>query len=630
MRNRLRRIILASVLLLCALLCGALLSVPWGNLLTLGLYTAAYLVVGWKVLWKAARNILRGRVFDENFLMSVATVGAYAIGEYTEAVAVMLFYQLGELFEHYAVDKSRRSIGDLMNIRPDRAAVLREGGSVETLDPAEVKIGEVVVVEAGERIPSDGVIVFGESTMDTSALTGESLPRGVVVGDEVQSGCINLTGLIHVKVTKEYGASTAAKILDLVENAASKKSKPERFITRFAAVYTPVVVISALLLAVVPPLFIQGEVFHDWFYRALNFLIVSCPCALVISVPLSFFGGMGGASKQGILIKGSNYLEALSRGEIAVFDKTGTLTKGRFEVTGIYGEDGEELLSLAAMAEAHSRHPLALAICEEYKKTVPSERQTAWERLPAARVTETAGNGVEAVIGERVVLCGNDNLMRSAGIEPATTEETAVHIATVPVATVPVASDGIYLGYIALADTLKPDGADTIRQLKERGIRKTVMLTGDGETAAQTVAEAVGVDEYRWKLLPGDKVAAVESLLLEKSEKGTLIYMGDGINDAPVLTRADVGVAMGGLGRDAAIEAADVVIMTDEVSKLATAITIGKKTMTIARQNIGFALGVKAAILVCSAFGYTGMWAAVFADVGVSVLATLNAMRCGR
>ena len=623
MKKRLRRIIIAAVLFVCGLAGELLLSdLTYGKWIRFALYTAAYLVVGGSVLLRAAKNIAHGRIFDENFLMTVATIGAYLIGEYREAVAVMLFYQVGELFEHYAVGKSRKSIAELMNIRPDHAVLLKEDGTAVTVEPSEVKTGDIIVITAGERIPLDGVVTMGQSSVDTSALTGESVPRDVNCGDDVLSGCINMTGLLHVRVTKEYGESTVAKILELVENASSKKSKSENFITRFAAYYTPVVVIGAVLLAVVPPLFIKGETFAQWIYRALNFLIVSCPCALVISVPLSFFGGIGGASRKGILIKGSNYLEALADVEIAVFDKTGTLTKGKFEVTEIHGDREEELLALAAMAEKYSNHPIAQSICRAYRERIPEEVREQWENLPCTDVKELAGHGVQAVIDGHTVSCGNAKLMESVGVDINCPEKdgcTVLHLA----------SDGAYRGCVLLEDTIKPDAETAIKRLKESGVKKTVMLTGDSEAVGKRVAEALGLDEYHAKLLPADKVEAVETLLSEKSEKGKLVFVGDGMNDAPVLARADIGVAMGGLGQDAAIEAADVVIMTDEPSKLADAIAVSKKTLRIVRQNIVFALGVKVVVLLLSAVGYVGLWAAVFADVGVSVIAILNSMRCG-
>lgn len=622
MKKRLRRIIIAAVLFVCALAGELLLSdLTYGKWARFALYTAAYLVIGGSVLIRAAKNIARGQIFDENFLMTIATVGAYIIGEYMEAVAVMLFYQVGELFERYAVGKSRKSIAELMNIRPDHASLLRADGTTAAVDPSEVKPGDTIVIMAGERIPLDGVVTMGESSVDTSALTGESIPRDVVCGDDVLSGCINMTGLLHVRVTKEYGESTAAKILELVENASSKKSKSENFITRFAAYYTPAVVISAALLAIVPPLIIKEAAFADWIYRALNFLIVSCPCALVISVPLSFFGGIGGASKRGILIKGSNYLEALADAEIAVFDKTGTLTKGKFEVTEIHGEREDELLALAAMAEKYSNHPISQSICRAYTSRIPEDVRKTWENLSCTDVKELAGHGVQAVIDGHTVFLGNARLMQSIGIGDCMDREgrTVIHIA----------SDGEYLGCISLEDTVKPDAETAIKRLKENGVRKIVMLTGDSEEVGRRVAEKLGLDGYHAKLLPADKVDAVEKLLPERSEKGKLVFIGDGMNDAPVLARADIGVAMGGLGQDAAIEAADVVIMTDEPSKLADAIAISKKTLRIVRQNIVFALGVKAIVLLLSAWGHTGMWAAVFADVGVSVVAILNSMRCG-
>jgi Cd2+/Zn2+-exporting ATPase len=575
-------------------------------------FLAVYLLIGWDILWRAAVNIAHGQVFDENFLMAIATVGAFAVGDYPEGVAVMLFYQVGELFQSYAVGKSRKSISSLMDIRPDYANVER-GGELVQVDPDEVEVGDCIVINPGERIPLDGRILAGVSSLDTSALTGESVPRDAEPGDEVISGCINLTGRLTVEVSRVYGESTVAKILDLVENASSKKAKAENFITKFARYYTPAVVIAAVLLAVVPPLFLPGYPFGEWVTRALTFLVISCPCALVISVPMSFFGGIGGASKAGVLIKGSSYLEALADTEMVVFDKTGTLTKGSFAVTGVHstGMDDRALLELAAYAESSSSHPIAQSILRAYGGAV--------DRSRVERVEELAGHGVRAVIDGRAILAGNRRLMESEGIAFDSGQEagTVVHLAV----------DGVYAGRLVIEDEIKPDAAGAIALLKENHVRRTVMLTGDSDAVGQRVAKQVGIDQAYTGLLPADKVERMEELLTEKSSRGKLAFVGDGINDAPVLARADIGIAMGGLGSDAAIEAADVVIMTDEPSKLAAAIRISRKTLRIVRQNIVFALGVKAVILLLGALGYANMWSAVFADVGVSVLAIMNAIR---
>lgn len=577
-------------------------------------FLACYAIAGWDIVWKAVTNIFHGQVFDENFLMTVATIGALLLGDYAEGVAVMLLYQVGELFQSYAVSKSRRSISSLMDIRPDYANVLRAGALIQE-DPEEVKIGETIVVKAGERVPLDGVVLEGSSSLDTSALTGESLPRKVEAGGEVISGCINQSGTLKVQVLKEYGESTVSKILDLVENASSKKSKSEAFITRFARYYTPAVVIGAVLLAVIPPL-LTGQDLAMWVERALTFLVISCPCALVISVPLSFFGGIGGASKCGVLIKGSNYLEALARTEIIVFDKTGTLTKGNFAVTGIYPEgiSKEELLELSAYAEKDSNHPISRSIRSAYGKTMESDR--AWE------AKEIPGCGVSVMVDGAKILAGNEKLMNLEKIKFKPLEETGTIIYA--------ARDQVYVGAILIEDQVKPDAALAIADLKASGIKKTVMLTGDLEAVGQKVAKALGLDKAYTELLPAGKVEHMEKLLEEISPKGKLAFVGDGINDAPVLARADIGIAMGGLGSDAAIEAADVVIMTDEPSKIAAAMRISRKTLRIVRQNIAFALGVKALVLVLGAFGIATMWAAVFADVGVAVIAILNAIRALR
>ena len=570
-----------------------------------------YLVIGWDVLWRAVRNIAHGQVFDENFLMAIATVGALFIGEYAEAVFVMLFYQVGELFQSYAVGKSRQSIAELMEIRPDYANVERDG-QVEQVDPDEVEVGETILIKAGERVPLDGVVLEGRSDLDTAALTGESLPREVQSGDDVISGCVNLTGLLKVRVTKAFEESTVSKILDLVENAGSKKARAENFITKFARYYTPAVVIAAVALAVLPPL-IGAMTWNESLHRALIFLVISCPCALVISVPLSFFGGIGGASKAGVLVKGGAYLEVLSRTQIVVFDKTGTLTKGVFNVTAIHPETcGEDqLLELAALAESWSEHPIARSLREAYAKDIDAGR--------VADVEERSGRGVRAVVDGTEIFVGNDKLMDDIGVSwhPCHRVGTTVH----------VASAGEYLGHIVISDEVKEDAARAVSDLKALGVARTVMLTGDAQAVGESVGKQLGLDEVHAQLLPADKVERVEELLAQKTGKGCLAFVGDGINDAPVLSRADVGIAMGGLGSDAAIEAADVVLMDDKPSKIAVAIRIAQKTLVIVRQNIAFALGVKALVLVLGALGQANMWEAVFADVGVSVIAILNAMR---
>ena len=576
------------------------------------LYLIPYLIIGWDVLWRAVRNIAHGQVFDENFLMALATVGALAIGEYPEAVFVMLFYQVGELFQSYAVDQSRKSITALMDIRPDYANMEGPDGQLEQVDPEDVAVGDTIVIKAGERIPLDGVVLEGSSTVDTAALTGESLPRQVESGDDVISGCVNLSGLLKVRVTKAFEESTVAKILDLVENSASKKAKAENFITKFARYYTPIVVLAAVALAFLPPLFTSIQ-WVDSIQRALNFLVVSCPCALVISVPLSFFGGIGGASKDGILVKGGNYLEVLARTEIVVFDKTGTLTRGVFNVTAIHPDhcDQGQLLELAALAECWSDHPISRSLKEAYGREMDSSRVSS--------VEEVAGRGVKAVVDGHTVCAGNDKLMEDIGVSwhPCHRVGTTVH----------VASDGVYLGHIVISDEVKPDAKEAVAALKAAGVRKTVMLTGDAQAVGEDVAKQLGLDEVHTQLLPADKVERVEKLLKEVSPKGALAFVGDGINDAPVLSRADIGIAMGGLGSDAAIEAADIVLMDDKPSKIAHAIRIARRTLSIVKQNIVFALAVKLLVLVLSAVGLVSMWAAVFADVGVSVIAILNAMR---
>lgn len=588
------------------------------------LFLIPYLIAGYDVLLKAARNIGNGQVFDENFLMTIATVGAFALVLFpdsqphmAEGAAVMLFYQVGELFQGYAVGKSRQSIADMMDIAPDFANVMRDGKLVQ-VDPYEIGVGDEIVVKPGERVPLDGTIVEGSTQLDTAALTGESVPRHVEEGAEVISGCVNMTGKITVKVSKPFEQSTVSRILELVESASEKKAQTENFITRFARYYTPIVAIGALVLAVLPPL-LFGQSWSDWIERGLTFLVVSCPCALVISVPLSFFGGIGGASRLGILVKGGNYLEALSRTETVVFDKTGTLTNGSFNVVAVHPDAAAEvnpdlILSIAAHAEAYSDHPIAVSVKEAFTGEIDQSR--------IADVREEGGHGVRAVVDERVVLVGNDKLMREEGI--------AYHDCELTGTILHVSIDGKYAGHIIIADVVKEDAAECIKRLHAAGVRKTVMLTGDRAEVAKAVAEKLGLDEYHGKLLPEDKVNQVERLLGETSEKGKLAFVGDGINDAPVLTRADIGIAMGAMGSDAAIEAADIVLMDDKPSKIASAIRIARKTMRIVWQNIVFALGVKFAVLVLAAVGLATMWLAVFADVGVAILAILNAMRCMR
>ena len=588
------------------------------------LFLIPYLIAGYDVLLKAARNIGNGQVFDENFLMTIATVGAFALVLFpdsqphmAEGAAVMLFYQVGELFQGYAVGKSRQSIADMMDIAPDFANVMRDGKLVQ-VDPYEIGVGDEIVVKPGERVPLDGTIVEGSTQLDTAALTGESVPRHVEEGAEVISGCVNMTGKITVKVSKPFEQSTASRILELVESASEKKAQTENFITRFARYYTPIVTIGALVLAVLPPL-LFGQSWSDWIERGLTFLVVSCPCALVISVPLSFFGGIGGASRLGILVKGGNYLEALSHTETVVFDKTGTLTNGSFNVVAVHPDaaaevDPDLILSIAAHAEAYSDHPIAVSVKEAFTGEIDQSR--------IADVREEGGHGVRAVVDERVVLVGNDKLMREEGI--------AYHDCELTGTILHVSIDGKYAGHIIIADVVKEDAAECIKRLHAAGVKKTVMLTGDRAEVAKAVAEKLGLDEYHGKLLPEDKVNQVERLLGETSEKGKLAFVGDGINDAPVLTRADIGIAMGAMGSDAAIEAADIVLMDDKPSKIASAIRIARKTMRIVWQNIVFALGVKFAVLVLAAVGLATMWLAVFADVGVAILAILNAMRCMR
>ncbi len=579
----------------------------WKNYL---LYLIPYAIIGWDVLWRAVRNICHGQVFDENFLMTIATIGAFFTGECAEGVAVMLFYQIGELFQGYAVGKSRKSISSLMDIRPDYANIEINGQLIQT-DPDEVSIGDIIVVKPGEKIPLDGVVIEGRSTVDTAALTGESLPREVQTGTEVISGCINLNGTLKIKVTKEFGESTVSKILDLVENSNSKKAKAENFITRFAKYYTPCVVIGALMLAVIPSL-ISGD-WANWIHRALIFLVISCPCALVISVPLSFFGGIGGASRCGILVKGGNYLEALSKAEIMVFDKTGTLTKGVFNVTAVHPEKYSEadLLEFAAMAESYSDHPISRSLKKAYGKPIDNGRISMTEEL--------SGRGVRAEIDGKIICAGNSKLMDETGAKWHACHSigTIVHVAV----------DGIYAGHIVISDEIKEGSAKAIKQLKAQGISKTIMLTGDSKDVGEDIGNQLGIDLVYTQLLPSDKVEKVEQLLDEKTEKGKLVFAGDGINDAPVLSRANIGVAMGAMGSDAAIEAADIVLMDDNPEKIPLAMGIAKRTLRIVHQNIVFALAVKAAVLVLGALGIANMWAAVFADVGVSVIAILNAMR---
>ena len=615
-KKMLIRIIAAAVLMI------ALSFIPSEGALRFILYMIPYLIVGYDILIKAVKGILNRQVFDECFLMAVATVGAIALGlmgegDYTEAIAVMLFYQIGEWFQSYAVGKSRRNISELMDIRPDYANIEKDG-QLEKVDPDEVEIGSLIVVKPGEKVPIDGIVAEGSSTLDTAALTGESVPRGVGVGDEIISGCINMTGLLKIRTTKEFGESTVSKILDLVENASSRKSRSEAFISRFARVYTPAVCYSALALALIPPLvriIFMGAapMWGDWIYRALTFLVISCPCALVISIPLSFFAGIGGASKEGVLVKGSNYLETLADTKIVVFDKTGTLTKGVFEVTGIHHSDmkDERLIELAALCESSSSHPIAKSIIKAYGREP--------ERSRVTEVKELSGKGVTALVDGERVACGNDKLMEELKVDYAPCHDagTIIHIAV----------DGKYEGHLVISDVLKDDAKAAVKRLKEIGIAKTVMLTGDAESAAASVAKELKVDEYHSELLPGDKVDIVEKLLSEKPEKAKLSFVGDGINDAPVLSRADVGIAMGAMGSDAAIEAADVVLMDDDPMKIVKAIRIAKKCMGIVHQNIVFAIGIKLLCLFLGAIGLANMWLAIFADVGVMVLAVLNAIR---
>ena len=612
-KKNLQRIIIALILVLILKLLP-----QFPTPVELVLYCIPYLVVGWDVLRKALLGIKNRQPFDECFLMAVATVGAFALGDYVEGCAVIIFYQIGELFQSVAVGKSRQSISNLMDIRPDYANVEDEDGKLEQVDPDDVEVGTVIVVQPGERVPIDGVIVEGTSALNTAALTGESLPRDVQTGDEVISGCVNMTGLLKVRTTKEFGESTVSKILDLVENSSMKKARAENFITRFARVYTPAVCYGALALAFLPPIVLllmgQPARFGDWIYRALTFLVISCPCALVISIPLSFFGGIGGASACGILVKGSTYLEELARTGIVVFDKTGTMTQGTFKVTGVHPADGitdEQLVEAAALAESWSKHPISLSIKAAYGKEIDTSRVTDVEEL--------GGHGVTAKVDGKAVAAGNARLMERLGLSaPAVSETgTVVHVAI----------DGRYAGCLLIADVVKPHSAEAIRALKAAGVRKTVMLTGDAEPVAKAVSAQLGLDEYHAGLLPGDKVDQIEKLIAEKKPKENLAFVGDGINDAPVLSRADVGIAMGALGSDAAIEAADVVLMDDDPAKIALAMRIARRTLRIVYENIVFALAVKFACLLLGAIGMASMWTAIFADVGVMVIAVLNATR---
>lgn len=607
MKKRLYKIIISAILLIIAVFIS--FQNEWINN---GILLVSYLIVGFEILKKAFRNIIRGKVFDENFLMTIATLGALCIGEIHEAVAVMLFYQIGELFQSYAVNKSRKSISSLMDIRPDYANLLKDEKE-EKIDPDEVKIGDIILIKPGEKVPLDGVVIEGNSMLDTSALTGESIPKKAKADDEILSGCINIDGILKIRVTKEFEESTVSKILDLVENASSKKSKSENFITKFAKVYTPTVVIIALILAFIPPLIIKSVSFLEWIYRALSFLVVSCPCALVISIPLSFFGGIGGASKQGILIKGSNYIEALSKTEAVVFDKTGTLTEGVFEVQKIISNEiaEEKLIEIAAYAESYSNHPIANSIKLAYGKEIDNNK--------IIDIKEIVGKGIIANIENKNVLIGNESLMNENNIDfkPINDIGTILYIAI----------ERKFVGTILISDKIKKDANKTIKNLKSHGIKETVILTGDKKEVAENVSEKIGIDKVYYELLPDGKVAKFEELLKNKSEKGKIAFAGDGINDAPVLALADVGIAMGGLGSDSAIEAADVVIMTDEPSKIVTAIKLAKKNMRIVKENIVFAITIKILILILTAFGITSMWWAVFADVGVSIIAILNSLR---
>ena len=610
-KNLIRILAAAALMILFSLL-------PAEGVLKFALFLIPYLIVGYDVLVKACKGIRNRQPFDENFLMAVATVGAIALGDYKEGVAVMLFYQIGELFQSYAVGKSRRNISELMDIRPDYANVEKENGALEQTDPDEVEIGTVIVVKPGEKVPIDGVVVEGNGTLNTSALTGESAPREVAPGDEIVSGCISLTGLLRIRTTKEFGDSTVSRILDLVENASSRKSRSENFISKFARIYTPAVCFSALALAILPPVVLlllgKSPMWSVWFYRALTFLVISCPCALVISIPLSFFAGIGGASNAGVLVKGSNYMETLSQVRTVVFDKTGTLTRGVFEVAGIHHStmEEQELLEAAALAECYSNHPISRSLRSAYGKEIDKSR--------VSDVKEISGHGIVAKVDGRSVAVGNAKLMKLHGAEY---KECEGEIGTI----IHVSIDGKYAGHIVIADVLKPTAKETVRMLKSIGVKKTVMLTGDARTVAEKVASELGIDEVCSELLPGDKVSKVEEILASLPEKEKLAFVGDGINDAPVLSRADIGIAMGALGSDAAIEAADIVLMDDDPLKIAKAIRISSKTLRIVYQNIWFAIGVKLICLVLGAVGLANMWVAIFADVGVMVIAVLNAIR---
>ena len=611
-KKMLTRIIIAAVLLVI------LSFLPVDGYLKMALYMVPYLVIGYDILKKALKGILNKQVFDENFLMAVATIGAIVLGDYKEGVAVMLFYQIGELFQSYAVGKSRRNISELMDIRPDYANVETENGELEQVDPDEIEIGTVIVVQPGEKVPIDGVVVEGTSSLNTSALTGESVPREVSVDDEIISGCINMTGLLKIRTTKEFGESTVSKILELVENASSRKSRSENFISKFAKIYTPAVCYGALALAILPPIVRMAFMglapeWGDWVYRALTFLVISCPCALVISIPLSFFAGIGGASREGVLVKGSSFLETLSQTKIVVFDKTGTMTKGVFEVNGIHHSPykDEELLEYAALAESYSTHPISKSLQRAYGKPIDKNR--------VSDVEEIGGHGLTAKVDGKVVAAGNAKLMKKLGIE----YHDCSHVGTI----VHVAIDGKYAGHILISDVIKEHAAEAIAALKKSGIEKTVMLTGDAKNVADHVAAQLGIDEVCSELLPGDKVEKVEELLTKKSEKDKLAFVGDGINDAPVLSRADIGIAMGALGSDAAIEAADIVLMDDDPLKISKAIRISRKCIRIVYENIYFAIGIKVICLVLGALGIANMWFAIFADVGVMILAVLNAIR---
>ena len=607
MKKEVIKVVIALILFLISLI------IPFENAwINIGIYIISYLIVGLDVLIEAIKNIFKGEVFDENFLMTIATIGAFAIGEYPEAVAVMLFYQVGEMFQSYAVDKSRKSIASLMDIRPDFANI-KKNGSIEKVSPDKISIGDIIIVKPGEKVPLDGTIVDGNSMLDTSTLTGESVPREVNIGDEVLSGSINQNGLVEIKVTKSFGESTVSKILDLVENASSKKSKSENFISKFAKYYTPIVVVIAVLLAIIPPIIFKETEFIQWLYRALTFLVVSCPCALVISIPLGFFGGIGGASKLGVLVKGSNYLEALSKTEIVVFDKTGTLTEGVFEVQKVNSVaiTKEDLIKYAAYAESFSNHPIANSLKKAYGKDIDNKK--------ISETHELSGLGVNAVVDGNAVFVGNEKLMQEKNIEYIKCNEIGTILY--------VAINNQFKGTIIISDKIKADAKKAIEKLKKNNVKKIVMLTGDKKAVGESVAKELGLDEVYTELLPNNKVEKVEELMKSKSEKGKLAFVGDGINDAPVLAISDIGIAMGGLGSDAAIEAADVVLMTDEPSKVVDAIKISKKTLKIVKQNIIFAIAVKILVLILSAIGLSNMWQAVFADVGVSVLAILNALR---